>query len=187
MAEHTALPIARQPLTPAEARYAQELFESYRLSLYRYLKRLLHCREEANEVLQETYLRFLRQPNFERLRANPRAYLFQTATNLARDLFRRRAAKGMDTEMEMFAACGLDSPDWMSWPDLALEGEQSLAIIISALDQLDPAARTALLLYRFRDLTHRQIADRMGVAERTIQRYIKESLTHIAQRLEAAS
>ena len=184
--EHAAL-TPREPLTPAEAEYAKELFESYRLSLYRYLKGLLHSRDEANEILQETYLRLLRQPCLDRFRANSRAYLFQTATNLARDLFRRRAAKGIDAEMEAFAAGGLDAPDWMSWPELALQAEQTDRIIIAALQDLDEPLRIALLLHRFREMTHRKIAIRMGVSERTIERYIKESLTQIAKRLKAES
>src|SRR5688572_8438996 len=82
---------SRAPLSPAESEFARELFERHRLSLRRYLTGLVPTREDANEVLQETFLRLLRQPSFEQLRENARAYLFQTATNLARDLFRQRA------------------------------------------------------------------------------------------------
>ncbi len=174
----------RDPLTQAESEFARELFERHRLSLYRYLSGLLHSREEAREIVQETYLRLLRQPSFEHLRQNARAYIFQTATNLARDLFRQRAAKGIDTEMEVFAASGLDTPDWMSWPELALEAEQLNALIIAALKQLERPVRSALLLHRFRGLTHAAIARRLGVSERTIERYIKEGLNAIAKQLE---
>ena len=175
---------SRQPLTRTEMEFARELFELHRLSLYRYLKGLLASREDASEILQETYLRLLRQPSFEPLRRNARAYLFQTATNLARDFFRRRAMKGMDAEAQIFSASGLDSPDWSSWPELALEGELIGRVIVSALKELQPAVRAALLLKRFRDLTHGQIALQMNVSERTVERYIKEGLAHIADRLK---
>lgn len=175
---------SRQPLTPTEMEFARELFDLHRLSLYRYLKGLLASREDAQEILQETYLRLLRQPSFEPLRKNARAHLFQTATNLARDFFRRRSMKGMDAEAAIFSASGLDSPDWSSWPEFALEGELIGRIILSALKDLQPAVRAALLLKRFRDLSHGQIALRMNVSERTIERYVKEGLAHIANRLE---
>ena len=61
-------------LTASEVQFAQELFERHRFSLYGYLSRLLHSREEAKEILQESYLRVLRQPGFGRLRTNARAY-----------------------------------------------------------------------------------------------------------------
>lgn len=174
----------RDPLTQAESEFARELFERHQLALYRYLNGLLHSREEAREILQETYLRLLRQPSFDHVRQNARAYLFQTATNLARDYFRQRAVKGIDAEMEAFAAGGLDSPNWMSWPEFALEAEQIDALIIAALEALDSPVRSALLLHRFRDMTHGEIAKRLGVSERTIDRYIKEGLNAIAKRLE---
>lgn len=175
---------ARAPLTPVEAEFARELFETHRLGIYRYLHRLLNSREDASEVLQETYLRVLRQPDFQRVKLNARAYLFQTATNLARDLFRQRVAKGAAAEAEAFIAAGLEAPDWSGWPELAMEGLQLSALIVDTLQQLDPQVRYALLLHRFRDLTHRQIAACLKVSERTVERYIKEGLQRIMDRME---
>jgi RNA polymerase sigma factor (sigma-70 family) len=175
----------REPLTHVETEFARELFEQHRLSLYRYLKHVLLSKDDAQEVLQETYLRLLRQPSFDRIRQNARAYLFQIASNLATDLFRRRSAKTTQAEAEMFTASGLDTPDWATWPELALEGEQIEALLIAALEDLAPAVRTALLLHRFQDLTHQEIALRMSLSARTIERYIKEGLSQIANWLEA--
>ncbi len=178
---------ARSPLTRADSEFVRELFELHRLALYRYLKHVLVSREDAREALQETYLRFLSQPQLYRMRQNARAYLFQTAANLARDIFRRRVAKSSETEAEMFVASGLDAPDWNSWPELALEGEQLRAILIAALAELQPEVRTALLLHRFQDLTHHEIANRLRTSERTIQRYVKEGLNHIVRKLDEGS
>lgn len=176
---------ARAALTPAEAEFARELFEQHQLALYRYLKRVLVSSDDAREILQETYLRLLRQPSFEHVRQNPRAYLFATATNLANNCFRRRSQKSIEAEAEMFEAAGLSSPQWESWPELALQGQQTEALIISALFELPAAMRAALLQHRFQALTHREIALRLGVSERTVERYLKEGLLRIADRLEA--
>jgi len=126
----------------------------------------------------------MRQPDFERVRLNAQGYLFQTATNLARDIFRQRVAKGAAAEAAAFAAAGLETPDWSSWPELALEGQQLSALIVDTLQALDPRVRCALLLHRFRDLTHGQIAACMRLSERTIERYIQEGLQRIADRME---
>ena len=174
---------ARAALTPAEAEFIRELFELHRLALYRYLKRVVASREDAQEILQETYLRLLRQPSFEHIRQNARAYLFQTATNLSHDFFRRRVHKSIEAEADMFAASGMGVPHWSGWPEVALQGEQTQSIVIEALGELPSAVRTALLQHRFQDLTHREIALRLGVSERTIERYIKDGLSHIASRL----
>lgn len=171
----------REPLTHAESEFARELFERHRLALYRYLKGLLRSREEASEILQETYLRLLRQPSFDHVRTGARAYLFQTATNLARDFFRRRTLRGIDAELE---TGGPDAPHWESGPELALEADQVAATIVDSLEELDAEVREALLLYRFRGLAHQDIAARMRLSVRTIERYIREGLAHIERRLK---
>ena len=187
LAEGAAGSNSRVPLSAAESEFARELFERHRQSLYRYLNGLLPSREDASEILQETYLRLLRQPSFDHIRANARAYLFQTATNLARDLFRSRKSRGLHAEADTASTATLDTPDWTNWPDLALEGEQVAAVIVKALEELDIQVRTALLFYRFRDMSHREIAVRMNLSVRTIERYIKNGLTHIGRRLKAMS
>jgi RNA polymerase sigma factor (sigma-70 family) len=174
----------RKPLTAAESAYARELFERHRLALYRYLKGVLQSREDASELLQETYLRLLRQPAFEHVQKNASAYLFQIATNLVRDRFRQRMRNGTLALSQSLPEPMPESVDLASWPDLALQGEQLANIVVAALEELDSDVRVAVLLHRFRDLTHRQIATLMGVSERTIERYIKEGLLRIAARLE---
>ena len=176
---------ARSPLTPAESEFAQELFELHRPSLYRYLVGLLPSKDDAHEVLQETYLRLLRQQSFDHVRANARAYLFQIATNLARDLFRQRSHRAGLAQLSVLS--GPETTDWATWPDLQLTGEQLAATIVSALEELDATVREALLLYRFRDMTHREIAVRLQLSTRTVERYIKEGLAHVARRLQDVS
>ena len=176
--------LGRQPLTDSEAAYARELFERHRFALFRYLRRVLASREDASEVLQETYLRLLRQPDFERVNANARAYLFQTAVNLARDRFRQRLKKGAEAEAQAFVAGGLDSPDYGGWPEFALESQQTEALVVAVLEGMEPRMRCALMLNRFRDMTYRQIADCMKVSERTVERYVKEGLRRIARQIE---
>lgn len=182
--EHIIEQVRRQ-LSREEREFAQELFERHRLSLQRYLTGLVRTREDAREILQETYLRFLRQPSFDRLRDNARAYLFQIATNLARDFFRQNSTKNSAAHKATIEERALVAPDWTSWPEISLQGEQVEVVIVSALQELDPEVRTALLLHRYRELTHRQIAARLGVSERTIERYVKQGLMHVAQRLKA--
>lgn len=177
--------LGRAPLSPAESAFARELFELYRPSLYRYLVGLLPSKEDAREVLQETYLRLLRQRSFEHIRANARAYLFQIATNLARDLFRQRSHRaGLERGKILLET---DTTDWTTWPDLELAGEQLARVIIAALEELDPTVREALLLYRFREMTHQEIATRLRLSTRSVERYINKGLAHVARRLKDVS
>jgi RNA polymerase sigma factor (sigma-70 family) len=177
----------REPLSGAEALFVEGLFERHRFELFSYLTRRVGCREIAKEILQETYLRLLRQPSFDQLRQNARAYLFTTATNLARDHFRRSTTHDVAAEHDAFSASGLGQPDWESWPELALQGEQTSELIVNVLQNMTSPMRSALLLHRFRGLTHRQIAECLDTTERTVERYIREGLSLIAKQLRVSS
>ena len=178
---------SRRPLSPTEAQFVRELFQRHQLSLYRYVSGLLRSREEAQEIVQEAYLRMIRQSDFDRLRENARAYLFSTATNLARDLFRGRAVRELKRERDLFVSLIPENVQWDNRPDLALEGEQTGQILLAALDRLDPQIKSALLLHRFRDMTYEQIGAQLSVSVRTAKRYVKEGLDVIARQLKRQS
>ncbi|HUO67710.1 MAG TPA: sigma factor, partial [Gammaproteobacteria bacterium] len=67
-------------------------FERFRTPLLRYLTDLLTRRDEAEDVVQETYLRLMQVENIDIGRV--RALIFKVATNLAYDRFRQRRARG---------------------------------------------------------------------------------------------
>lgn len=57
--------------------------------LLRFLTAKLGCREQAADVLQDTFVRFRGLPNLAAV-VQPRAFLYKTALNLTVDLFRRQ-------------------------------------------------------------------------------------------------
>src|SRR3989337_2032427 len=62
--------------------FIDQLFRRYRYSLLRYLHRLTGDTGEAEDVIQETYLRLIRAENLDRLESKARNYIFTIATNL---------------------------------------------------------------------------------------------------------
>ncbi|MBI1906771.1 MAG: hypothetical protein HYS20_11135, partial [Rhodocyclales bacterium] len=53
-----------------------------------------------------------------------------------------------------------------------------LVRIDTVLDGLRAPVRTAFVLARIEDLTHAEIARRMGVSQRSVERYVAEALLH---------
>lgn len=86
----TIEPAAADPVVQSQQAYVTLLFNRYRGALHRYLARLVSV-DDAAELVQETYFRLLRHGQMVQLEAMARSFLFQTATNLARDLRRRRS------------------------------------------------------------------------------------------------
>ena len=70
--------------TPSTTDFVGQLFEEQSTPLLRYLAARFGNVDEAREVAQEAWLRMFRLDTPEQL-DNPKAFLFQTASNLAID------------------------------------------------------------------------------------------------------
>lgn len=167
-------------------RFLAELMAEEGPGLKRYLAHKLGSPDDAAEVAQETFLRLHRLQSPETL-DNARAYLFQTATNLATDQLRRRSlhhrflareqsARDSAGELEQHQA------DTVS-PEHILAARQKLRAIMEAVEELPVQVRQAFLLHRRNGLAYDDIAREMGVSTSSVEKYILQALRHCRQRL----
>jgi RNA polymerase sigma-70 factor (ECF subfamily) len=161
--------------------YVTQLFTKYRASLQRYLTRLVRP-DDAAELVQETYFRLLRHENTVRLEAMARAFLFHTATNLARDHRRRGLVRRSDQHV---ALDDLEIAQEHQGPEQQLAGEQILAQIERAIADLPADTRTVFLLHRFRDLSYPEIAKLMNISTRSVARKMADALERLSSVVEA--
>jgi RNA polymerase sigma factor (sigma-70 family) len=171
-------PDAADPLTadPSHRAYVTMLFDRHRVSLQRYLMRLVPP-DDAAELVQESYYRLLRHGEMVKIDAMARSFLFQTATNLARDHYRRRASHRAAQHVP------IDDEEIIEdhlGPDEQLAGEQTRVLLERAIADLPHDTRTVFMLHRFRDLTYPQIAQTMNLSARTVARKMAEALERLS-------
>jgi RNA polymerase sigma factor (sigma-70 family) len=161
---------------------AEHLYNSYRASLLKYLIGLLPGgRQDALEILHETYIRLLQQEDLERIQQNPRAYIFTIATNLVTDWLRRRNSRRLDFH-DSFDE--LEFPCDEMTPTRALNWEQSVAQLKQALMGLPLLTRQIFLLSRFDELTYPEIARELNVSTRTVERHMSNAFQALQHSLE---
>ena len=71
----------------------RELFDRHAEEILRYLRRLTASRSDAEEILQDTFLKLHQQLGAGLEIDNVRAWLFRVGTNAARDLARARVVR----------------------------------------------------------------------------------------------
>ncbi|MDQ1918791.1 RNA polymerase sigma factor [Massilia pseudoviolaceinigra] len=160
------------------------VFERYHLELLNFLHRLLGDRHAAADLAQESFVRVLVLQQSGRAVANARALLYRTARNLVIDSHRRAGVRGHD---------GLDlvaehaGPRHLQ-PDEALASVQSVQAYVQAIEDLPPRCREAFILHVFDELTHRQIAERMGISASMVEKHIVRGMLacRACERSEAA-
>jgi RNA polymerase sigma-70 factor (ECF subfamily) len=129
--------------------------------LWAYLARVSGDPALADDLLQESYIRFL-AADAPRIDVDgevaARRYLFRIATNLLRDHWRRpKAAAIEDVSEDHFVA-----------PDIS-DAMDSRALLGPALLQLKPRERQLLWLAYAEGYSHREIAAIMGLASASVR------------------
>jgi len=171
------------PIADSQRAFLVLLFNKYRAALLRHVERMVHSREDAAELVQETYLRVLRQVQTSRYEGAARAYLFQTATNLARDHHRRQRFRAHDRLDELAEA---DLPLGDPPPDQAAAADQVLALLRTAVLELPSLTRAVFLKARVQSLGYAQIGRELGMSTRTVERRMAEAMALLCSRLRDA-
>lgn len=154
------------------------LFERFRRPLLRYLTDLLTRREEAEDVVQETYVRLMQVEKLEG--GGVRALIFKVATNLAYDRFRQRRARGPHSDDEALAEVASHEPA----PERIVAFEQGIEIVKRTLLELKPRCRQVFLLRTAEELDYDDIAARLGISKRTVEREMQHALEVCQRRLD---
>jgi RNA polymerase sigma factor (sigma-70 family) len=133
--------------------------------------------QEAEDVVQDTYLHLLQRGTAATL-AHPRPYLYRIAANLTVDLARKAKIRLRYAGEGCALGCNAEAPPN---PEAAAGGTMELRRLQAALRQLPPPCRDAFLLSRIDELSHAEIAGRLGVSVRTIDRYMVTAWEHLRQ------
>ncbi len=168
------------------ARYHQDaLAEAYRRhagSVFGLSKRLLGNQAQAEEVVQEIFLRLWNEPErFDPDRGTLRSFLLTQAHGRSVDLLRSEAARRRreerDVRREPAPDIDLDREMW----DLALASH-----VRDALGQLQDGERAAIELAYFGGHTYREVAEMLGEPEGTVKSRIRAGLKRLRTELSAA-
>lgn len=127
--------------------------------LWGYLYRLTGDRAKADDLLQDTYYRFLRADVALETDAHRRHYLFRIATNLAADGLRRQRTRPVSSG---------DDPDDLPGHDPHTSLNQQLDVT-AALARLRVRERAMLWLAYAQGASHAEIADVVGVRTSSIK------------------
>ena len=158
------------------------VFEALRGRLFGLAYRMLGSRADAEDIVQETYVRWHQVAN--RSIDNPEAWLVTATTRLAIDRLRR-----LKTEREAYVGPWLPEPIVTHGPpdhDLDLAADLSIAFL-TLLERLAPEERAAFLLHDVFDVGYGQIAsvlDRTEAACRQVVHRARERVRGDSRRFD---
>ncbi len=152
-----------------------ELYESLSGNVYTLALQLLHSREEAEEVLQDTFLKLYRNLHgFQAERGSARAFIYTVARNACLSRLRAKRARPHKAE-------NLDVHD----PDAslgAISANPSMSVEVrQALDQLEPVDQQLLGEAFFSGYSHGELAARFDMPLGTVKSRVRRALLSLRQ------
>jgi RNA polymerase sigma-70 factor (ECF subfamily) len=152
-------------------------FESHRQTLFAAAYRMLGTRADAEDVLQEAWLRWNRVDHGEV--DEPRAYLFRLVTRLALDQLRRVKARREAYVGPWLPEPLITSPGVEENVELAETLSMGLLVV---LETLTPVERAAFVLHEAFGFSHAEVADMMGRTEQAVRQLAYRARQHVQAR-----
>ncbi|NTJ41881.1 RNA polymerase sigma factor [Agrobacterium larrymoorei] len=154
------------------------VYAAHRLDLIRYATPILGSREDAEEIVQEAFLKFV--PQQAETPHSLKAYLFRIVRNLALDVRKRRRYDLRERPD--------DTPFWGLPQDHRTPEDHALFCdevrqVTSILATLPENVRVALEMHRFGGYGLEEIAKHLGTSVASVHRLIRTGLAEIARQL----
>lgn len=143
------------------------LVDLYADRLYGYLYRLCGSRCDAEDLLQDVFVRLVSAIGRYEHHNQFDAFIFRIATNLYRDRVRRTRLSGQGLKrlgdaQNLEEVAALQKPFAASNPSSHLERRERIDQMQAALASLPDSEREVIALRHFTELSFKQIADIMG-------------------------
>jgi RNA polymerase sigma-70 factor (ECF subfamily) len=148
-------------------------------ALMRHLSRVWSNRSEHRDIRQEVYIRVYEAAARARPLA-PKSFLFATARNLLADRVRRERVVCIEARGELDALNVL--VDEIS-PERRASAREELARLARAFDRLPSRCREVMWLTKIENLPQREVADRLGVNEKAVEKQVSRGVRLLADAL----
>ena len=158
------------------------LYDQYSQRLYGFAFSMLKNKEDAKEIVQDTFLKLWNKRSEIDTSYSLKSFLFSISYNITVDLLRKRSkdAEFIQHLKTYFRDEGQKTDELVIFNELS----DQLALL---LNDLPEQRKRIYLMSREEGLGHREIADQLGIAVKTVENQINLALKHIRKNLGANS
>lgn len=155
-----------------------ELIAEHQDALFAFLLRMCGDPHQAEDLMQETFVRAIRAAARYNPQAAVRTWLFSIASNLVRDQWRRQKVRG-EVALTEYITMAADSPEEAVLRRL---GNRRVRVAILALPV---EQRAAIVLRYFHEFSYHEIADALVCPVGTVRSRIHNGMSRLRELLRA--
>ncbi|MBI4540967.1 MAG: RNA polymerase sigma-70 factor [Gemmatimonadetes bacterium] len=157
------------------------LLQEYWSPVVVYVAELIEDREAAKDVAQDTFLYVFQRAEALTPSGSIRALLYRIARHRALNYARHRRVR---IEKQWFLRSAEERRGGHPTPIQALEHAELAAAIEEAIDALPPRRKEIFSLAYLHGLSHREIAETMGITLRTVKNQMSSALAELRRSLK---
>ena len=164
------------------------LVERYQERLFQTIRRLGCTDEDANDFLQDTFLRAFEKLDQFQGDSSFYTWVYRIAVNLALSGYRRqRAPRAAQAQIDRVIACSEDPPDESADadPTFALERSERELLVEAALNKLGPEHRAVVILKDFDGHRYEEISAILDVPVGTVRSRLHRARCELRDRLRS--
>jgi RNA polymerase sigma-70 factor, ECF subfamily len=155
----------------------KRFFTIFQPSVYYFIFRYTCDKEAAEDLCQETFIKFWLFRNKLDLTSSPKAYLFRIARNLALNHITRKPPVSSYDEDENLLISISKNPE-KDYETYALVDD-----LQKALNMLPERCRTTFILSRYEGLEYSEIAESMNVSLQTVKNQMNKAISILKKEL----
>ena len=161
-------------LKDGDARSFDQLFHLYGKRLYHFSHGYLKSKPEAEEVVQEVFMKIWQNRNHLKSELSFNAYLFKIAFRHIAEKFRK-----INLEKKYLHQIANDSIIFSDELNEQTNYHSLLKLIEDLIDKLPQRQKESLIMRRMEGLQISEIAEKLNIAPKTVEHHITEALKNI--------
>lgn len=160
----------------------EKLFQKYHKKLYVFLFQLLHSKEDAEEIVQEAFIKIWEKREEFKEEHSFNSFLFTIAKNSFLNLNRKKINRRViDNHLDFVeVTSSVNTDDYVIF-------QETKDILNLIINDLPPKRKEIFLLRRIEGLTRKEIAKELGISVITVDSQLTKANTYLKDQLKKYS
>ncbi|WP_163707253.1 RNA polymerase sigma factor [Mangrovibacterium lignilyticum] len=156
----------------------QSLFDQYAKRIFVFAKGYLKSNEEAEEVVQDVFIKVWNVREAINTELSFKSYLFKITFNRIREFFVKQSRENYYKHEILDYAIEFDNRT-----EESIDYKSLLDLVEKYIDQLPPRQKEIILLSKKKGIPSKEIAVLLDISSRTVEKHLSEALKQLKKEL----
>ena len=157
----------------------ETLFRLYYSKLFHIAKSYLLYKEDAEEVVQDVFLKLWEQKRKFKAIPNINGYVFTMTKNMCLDKLKHEKVKRRYIENDLKVKADIQYQFMLDETASSLLESELEQKIIQSINLLPEKCKQVFIKSRMEGLKHKEIAEELGISHRTVENHISLAIKHM--------